>query len=162
MGYLGQGSEPTIAVQGDGSQIITYAPDHFPDPIRVYVGEPSSPGAPARNRTLFGEGRGGVDNVNWISPGGRWQFDMETQGRLVLSVLVDWTGSAISQTVFYRQEVRPAPSIPGGTPGPTRAGEVPGGSWFDSSTNIFGADIPNMGLLAGGGLLLLLVLRRRK
>ena len=38
---------------------------------------------------------------------------------------------------------------------------VPGASWFEQSTDIFGVQIPNLALVAGGGLLALAVIRKR-
>jgi len=161
-GCLGQSlDEPSIAVQGDGSQIITYAPDSFSDPVEVYVGDPASPGQRGRNRTLFGRGHGGVANVNWIGPGGRWQFDMETAGRLVYSVLVDWTGPAISQYVTFGGGAAGTEHEIDGRNAPVGPATSTGASWFESSTNIFGVDVPNLALVGGGGLLLFAALRKR-
>lgn len=147
---LGQSlSEPSIVVQGDGSQIITYAPDSFPDPIQVFVR--ADGGTP----TLFGEGHGGVANVNWLQQGHKYLFEMMVQGVRVLAVEVDWTGPALRQTTTLQTS-----AAPGGSSS-SAGGGAPAGSWFEQSTNIFGAAVPNIALIAGGGLLMLAALRKK-
>ena len=126
------------------------------EPIRIYA----TNGA----RTVFAEGRSGSQRADWTSTPDVYNFEMESAGRLVKVLRLDTTTSPWQQSIIYDEVLAIAGEIPPGPPPPGNGnggGGAPDASWFEQSTNIFGVDIPNLGLVAGGGLLLLAALRKK-
>ena len=86
----------------------------------------------------------GQDRPGWLAPGHVFDFELMYQNESL----------AIARFSTRTLDL-PTVESPSG-------GGAPAGSWFEQSTNIMGAEIPNMVLAAGGGGLLLLAVMSRK
>ena len=92
----------------------------------------------------------GREQVRWVVPGGVYDFTL---------VFTDADADTITLSTFHLDLRGPSPTSGGTDQLPPPGGAPP--SWFEDSTLIFGAAIPNMYLAAGGGLLLLGMIAKR-
>ena len=152
---LGQAAAD-MSFSPDGQTFTWYTDPNLPEPIDVFI---KSDDAPQFHAWL--QGRGGVESPNFIGPGNHYTVQMRSAGQPVMEISLDTTVSPYRPAVTLPPGAAPPPPADGGGE-PPNGGGVPSGSWFEQSTNIFGVDIPNLGLVAGGGLLLLGVLRKKK
>ena len=145
--YLGEALAATL-VYNPSTKIVQW---NTTEPsAEVYVGG-----------RLFARAPSGSQAAPWVTLGDSYLFELKSMtGAVLASVFIDTDGTVSGQTI-YGGEIPPAPravSLP--TNGGAAAGTAP--SWFEQSTTIFGAEVPNLALVAGGGLLLLTVLRKKK
>jgi hypothetical protein len=149
--FLGEGGATGTLVWNPTTKILQWSTTGARDPA-VYV-----------NGTLVARS-GASGSTNWIYSGERFLFELRDNGIVLASVEVAPDGTVIGQTI-YGGEIPTVGPTPGPHPQPRPGtGTFPdaGASWFEGSTNIFGIDIPNLGLIAGGGLLLLVAIKKRK
>lgn len=152
--FLGQNGPTATITYIPSSKLVQWSTSGAGD-AEIYV-----------NGTLFARAPSGQQAAPWVMLGDTYLFELkDSTGAVLATVYIDAAGTVTGQTI-YGGEIPPPPGgggVPaagGGAPPPN--GGAPPGSWFEQSTNIFGADVPNLALIAGGGLLLLAVVARKR